>query len=75
MLKDPRNDRAFTVSMRHGGQPPSAVVSFSILPLAGPLQSLDFLKSPLAVRMDYAPAGTFYNGMAQQGQAQQLSFV
>lgn len=35
MLKDPRNRTAFTVSMRHGGQPPSAVVSFSILPLAG----------------------------------------
>lgn len=26
-------------------------------------------------RMDYAPAGTFYSGTIQWGQAQQLSFV
>jgi len=49
ILKDPRNLRAFTVSVRRGGQPPAAVASFSILPLAGLLQSLDFLESPLAV--------------------------
>lgn len=49
MLKAPRRSKAFTVAMRLGGQPLSALLSFSILPLAGQLRSLDFLKSPLVV--------------------------